>query len=89
MTEKQGSPQEFGVVVDRNVMMSARDGIELGTDVYRPALPAAGNPGSIGLTPDGLAAVEGAFPVILERTPYDKTGLGLRRKGHYYARRGM
>ena len=88
MTEEQSSPQQYGVVVERNVMMSARDGIELGTDVYRPALPAAGNPGSIGLTPDGLAAVEGTFPVILERTPYDKTGLGLRRKGHYYARRG-
>ncbi len=88
MTEEQSSPQQYGVVVERNVMMTARDGIRLGTDVYRPALPAAGNPGSIGLTPDGLAAVEGTFPVILERTPYDKTGLGLRRKGHYYARRG-
>ena len=88
MTEEQSSPQQYGVVVERNVMMTARDGIRLGTDVYRPALPVAGNPGSIGLTPDGLAAVEGTFPVILERTPYDKTGLGLRRKGHYYARRG-
>ena len=88
MTELQSSPQQFGVVVERNVMMPARDGILLGTDVYRPAVPADGSQGSIGLTGEGLVALEGKFPVILERTPYDKTGLGLRRKGHYYARRG-
>jgi len=40
-------------------MVAVRDGVRLATDVYRPAR--AGKP------------VEGAFPVILERTPYDKT----------------
>lgn len=40
-------------------MVTARDGVRLATDVYRPAK-------------DGVA-VDGAFPVILERTPYDKT----------------
>ena len=88
MTEKRGSPQQYGVVVERNVMVASRDCIQLGTDVYRPAQPADGSQGSIGLTGEGLVALEGTFPVILERTPYDKTGLGLRRKGHYYARRG-
>ncbi len=39
-------------------MVTVRDGVRLATDVYRPAQ--AGKP------------VEGAFPVILERTPYDK-----------------
>lgn len=40
-------------------MVRVRDGVRLATDVYRPAR-------------DGKP-VGGAFPVILERTPYDKT----------------
>src|SRR5215471_17065906 len=44
--------------VDRDVMVPMRDGIKLACDVYRPA--AAGQ------------TVPGAFPVILERTPYGK-----------------
>jgi len=40
-------------------MVRVRDGVHLATDVYRPAQ-------------DGKP-VDGAFPVILERTPYDKT----------------
>ena len=42
------------MVVERDLMVPARDGIGLATDVYRPA-------------------GEGPFPVILERTPYDKS----------------
>ena len=42
------------MIVERDVMIAARDGVLLATDVYRP---------------DGA----GPFPVILERTPYDKT----------------
>jgi putative CocE/NonD family hydrolase len=42
------------MVIERNVMVPARDDVRLATDVYRPE-------GS------------GPFPVILERTPYDKT----------------
>ncbi|PRX03195.1 UNVERIFIED_ORG: hypothetical protein BCL66_12425 [Martelella mediterranea] len=49
-----------GVVLQRNVMVPARDGIRLATDIYRPAR-------------NGVA-LTGAFPVILERTPYDKAG---------------
>lgn len=41
-------------VVERNLMVRARDGVGLATDVYRP-------PG------------HGPFPVLLERTPYDKS----------------
>lgn len=48
------------VVLYRNVMVSMRDGIHLATDIYRPAK-------------EGIP-VEGSFPVILERTPYDKAG---------------
>jgi putative CocE/NonD family hydrolase len=41
------------IVVERDLMVPARDGVLLATDVYRPAGP-------------------GPFPVLLERTPYDK-----------------
>jgi len=44
--------------VERDILVPMRDGIKLACDVYRPA--AAGQP------------VPGAFPVILERTPYGK-----------------
>ena len=49
----------YGMVVSHDVMVPMRDGVRLATDVYRPAL-------------DGVP-VPGRFPVILERTPYDKT----------------
>src|SRR3954447_11175102 len=43
-----------GIVVERDLMVPARDGVMLATDIYRPE-------GS------------GPFPVLLERTPYDKS----------------
>jgi uncharacterized protein len=46
------------VIVERDVMVTMRDGIKLATDVYRPAR--------------GGKAVVGAYPVIMERTPYGK-----------------
>ncbi len=48
----------YEVAIERDVMVTARDGVRLATDIHRPAL-------------DGKA-VAGGFPVILERTPYDK-----------------
>lgn len=47
------------VHVDRDVMVTMRDGVRLATDLYRPA-KADGSP------------VDGPLPVILERTPYGK-----------------
>lgn len=47
------------MVVDSNVMVAMRDGVSLATDIYRPIH-------------NGELA-DGPFPVILERTPYDKT----------------
>jgi len=47
----------FEVVVTRDVMVTARDGTRLATDVYAP--------GRGGL-------VSGRFPAIVERTPYNK-----------------
>ena len=49
----------FGVALAKDVMVPMRDGIRLATDVYRPAR-------------DG-ELVEGRYPTILCRTPYDKT----------------
>src|SRR5438045_1366799 len=43
-----------GVRVERDLMVPARDGVHLATDVYLPG-------------------GDGPFPVVLERTPYDKT----------------
>ena len=42
------------MIVERDVMVAAHDGVRLASDVYRP---------------DGA----GPFPVVLERTPYDKS----------------
>jgi hypothetical protein len=48
------------VHVTQNVMVRMRDGIHLATDIYRPMV-------------DG-AVITTPLPVLLERTPYDKTG---------------
>lgn len=53
------APVRHEVLATRDVMVAARDGVTLGTDIYRPAK-------------NGLA-VEGTFPTILQRTPYNKT----------------
>jgi hypothetical protein len=50
--------EECDVVVQRDVMVTVRDGVRLATDVYLPAR-------------DGVP-IDAAFPVILERTPYGK-----------------
>ncbi len=63
---------EFGMAVEKNVMIPMRDGVRLAADVYRPAR-------------DGKPAA-GRFPTVLTRTPYDKTGAG--GEGQYYAERG-
>ncbi len=47
-------PAPGEVTVERDLMVPARDGVGLATDVYRPA-------------------GDGPFPVLLERTPYDKS----------------
>jgi putative CocE/NonD family hydrolase len=64
---------EFGVVVEKNVMIPMQDGVRLAADIYRPAR--AGKP------------APGRFPALLTRTPYDKDGTG--NEGRYYAERGF
>src|SRR5687768_18298165 len=63
---------EFQVQVEKDQMVAVRDGVKLATDVYRPAR--------------GGEPVEGRWPVILTRTPYDKAGSAA--VGQYYAARG-
>jgi putative CocE/NonD family hydrolase len=58
--DTEQSQAEYGIIVAQNVMIPMRDGVQLATDIYRPA------------NPDGTP-VEGAFPVILGRTSYDKS----------------
>ena len=70
----QGSPQLYASLVQKNTMVTMRDGVRLATDIYLPAM-------------DGKA-VAGKFPVILERTPYDKHRPDLVANGQYFARRG-
>ena len=70
----QGSHQQYDAICQSNVMIPMRDGVLLATDIYFPAL-------------DGQPA-PGKFPIILERTPYDKAGSGNVTNGTYYARRG-
>jgi putative CocE/NonD family hydrolase len=47
------------IAAETDVMIAMRDGVKLATDIYRPARNGK--------------AVDGKFPVILERTPYGKT----------------
>jgi putative CocE/NonD family hydrolase len=49
----------YEVHTESNVMVAMRDGVWMATDVYRPA--------------KGGAPLDGAFPVLLQRTPYSKT----------------
>jgi putative CocE/NonD family hydrolase len=53
------SPDYSGVVRESDIMVPARDGVRLATDIYRPANA-------------GVAASE-RLPVLLHRTPYDKS----------------
>ena len=55
----QASRPEFEVHLTENVMISMRDGVRMATDIYRPA-------------PGGRPLAE-PRPVILHRTPYNKT----------------
>jgi len=60
-------------VVEKNVMAPMRDGVRLATDIYLPAR-------------DGTR-LEGKFPVVLERTPYNKEAAA-RASAPYFASRG-
>ncbi len=65
----------FAVHAALNVRVPMRDGVELATDIYRPADPETGEP------------VDDPKPVLVDRTPYGKRGR-MERHGEWYAKRG-
>ncbi|MBI3666373.1 MAG: CocE/NonD family hydrolase [Acidobacteria bacterium] len=64
--------ESYDVIVAKNVMVPMRDGVRLATDLYFPAR-------------NGVR-LEGKFPAIMERTPYNKDGAA--GWATYYAARG-
>jgi hypothetical protein len=62
----------FEVVLQQDVRVPMRDGVKLATDVYLPAR--------------GGQPVEGRFPVILVRSPYNKAGE--KANANYFVPRG-
>ena len=63
---------EYDVIVQKNTPVPIRDGVRLAADLYFPAK-------------NGQIA-KGRFPVVMERTPYDKESRV--NEGRYFARRG-
>ncbi|MBI4539721.1 MAG: CocE/NonD family hydrolase [Gemmatimonadetes bacterium] len=69
------APGPYEVVrFQENLMIPARDGVRLATDIYRPARN--GRP------------VDEKFPILLHRTPYNKLGDGLVRQANFFASHG-
>lgn len=64
--------EDFDSFVSSTVMVPMRDGIRLATDLYLPARSGK--------------AVEGRYPVLIYRTPYDKKGN--RAAAMFFARHG-
>ena len=62
------------VRTEENLMIPMRDGVRLATDIYRPAI-------------DGEPLAE-ALPVLLQRTPYDKSGERLVEAAEFLAGHG-
>lgn len=62
------------VLFANNLMIPARDGVKLATDIYRPAV--RGVP------------VADKLPLLLQRTPYNKQGERLVEQARYFARHG-
>ena len=67
-----GSWMEYDVIVHKNVRVPMRDQVDLAADIYLPAR-------------DG-SVIDGRFPAVMERTPYDKESKV--NEGRYFARRG-
>ena len=68
------SQPEYDVLIIENVMATMRDGVRLAADVFRP-------------TKNGTPVAE-PLPVILERTPYNKSQPQSAARCRYFAQRG-
>ena len=67
-------PAMYDSYTESNVMVAVRDGVDLATDIHRPAR-------------DGRP-LEGPFPVLLQRTPYDKTSQARVEEAQFFTQRG-
>lgn len=74
MSQRQASSPIHDVSWEREVPVPMRDGVRLATDLYFPARRGERQPGR--------------FPVLLERTPYDKHGATLVASAKRFARHG-
>ncbi|MFB6211280.1 MAG: CocE/NonD family hydrolase [Halobacteriales archaeon] len=71
------STPEYGVTVHQDIRVPMRDGVDLATDIYRPADSTTGQP------------IEDTRPALLVRTPYDKRERNrIEQQGRWYAARG-
>ena len=70
----EDQPPYDSILFEEDLMIPMRDGVRLATDVYRPAV-------------NGQPAGE-KIPILLQRTPYDKTGQSLVESAEFFARRG-
>lgn len=69
---------KYDVIISRKVMMKARDGVRLATDIFRPAA--------------GLEPADGTFPAIVVRSPYDHRSAGPSsqvKHGEFFASHGF
>ncbi|NYG59052.1 hypothetical protein BJ980_001975 [Nocardioides daedukensis] len=71
-------PEQFDIVIERDVPITMRDGRVLRADIHRPAVRGTQTP------------ADGEFPVILVQTPYGKSvgNSGLGEMSPYLVRRG-
>jgi putative CocE/NonD family hydrolase len=65
----------YGVIqVEENLMIPMRDGVRIASDIYRPSLVGA--------------PVDLKLPVLLQRTPYGKTGENIVAAAKFFAQNG-
>ncbi len=69
---QQTAPE--AILHERDLMIPMRDGVKLATDIYRPAR-------------NGVP-VEERLPIVLYRTPYNKTTPGRAEQAQFFARHG-
>ena len=62
------------VVVEYDVMVKTRDGINLATNIFLPS--------------DKGKTLPGQFPALLQRTPYNKSAETRMEECYFFARRG-
>src|SRR2546425_2204785 len=62
------------VQVEKDLMIPMRDGVKMATDIYRPFIKDEAEPVKL--------------PILLHRTPYDKTARGAVEQAKYFAQHG-